>query len=147
MTPHADLSDPIHPPNCPTPGGDGPPAGGLPDFLTVTEAARLLRIGRTSAYQLAQQWCDTEGREGLPVVRVGRLLRVPRHELERLAGGELTAAPSPPPSSPAPPTSPAPSYGEPPTRATMRSRATAPKAGTPRGEDRGTQASLFPSDR
>src|SRR5919106_6640078 len=95
MTPHADLSDPIHPPNCPTPGGDGPPAGGLPDFLTVVEAARLLRIGRTSAYQLAQQWQYSDGREGLPVVRVGHQLRVPRRALERLAGGELTPGPAP----------------------------------------------------
>ena len=75
-----------------------------PNFLTVEEAARVLRIGRTSAYQLAQQWCSTDGREGLPVVRVGRMLRVPRHVLERLAGGELSAvtspAPSPPPSRP-----------------------------------------------
>ena len=50
----------------------------------------MLRIGRTSAYQLAKQWCYTDGREGLPVVRVGRLLRVPRHALERLARGDLS---------------------------------------------------------
>jgi excisionase family DNA binding protein len=68
-----------------------------PDFLTVEEAARVLRIGRTCAYQLAQQWCSTDGREGLPVVRVGRLLRVPKHALERLAGGELSAVASPAP--------------------------------------------------
>lgn len=32
--------------------------GGLPDFLTVEEAARLLRIGRTAAYELTRQ-CAT----------------------------------------------------------------------------------------
>src|ERR687898_2885116 len=97
MTPHADLSDPIHTADKPAPTGGAPPTEGLPDFLTVVEAARLLRIGRTSAYLLAQQWLYTDGCEGLPVVRVGRQLRVPRRALERLAGGELTPVPAPPP--------------------------------------------------
>jgi hypothetical protein len=57
----------------------------LPDFLTVEEAARVLRIGRTSAYLLAQQWRHTGGRSGLPVQRLGRLLRVPRSAIERMA--------------------------------------------------------------
>ena len=63
----------------------------LPDFLTVEEAARVLRIGRTAAYGLARLWRDTSGREGLPVVSVGRLLRVPRAALEELAGGAITS--------------------------------------------------------
>lgn len=93
MTSHADLSEP----NGTTidrraSSGPAPPVGGLPDFLTVVEAARLLRIGRTSPYVLAQRWLYTDGREGLPVVRVGRQLRVPRRALEGLASGELTAA-------------------------------------------------------
>jgi excisionase family DNA binding protein len=63
----------------------------LPEFLTVEEAAQVLRIGRTSAYLLTQQWRYTGGREGLPVTRLGRLLRVPRAALVRLAqaGGEM----------------------------------------------------------
>ena len=60
-----------------------------PTFLTVEEAAAVLRIGRTSAYLLARRWEDTGGVEGLPVVRFGRLLRVPIHELERLASGAV----------------------------------------------------------
>ena len=67
---------------------------GLPDFLTVEEAAKVLRIGRTAAYQLAQQWRHSGGRQGLPVVAVGRLLRVPRARLEALAGGSLHALPA-----------------------------------------------------
>ena len=57
----------------------------LPEFLTIEEAAAVLRIGRTSAYLLAQQWRHTGGRSGLPVQRLGRLLRVPRSALERMA--------------------------------------------------------------
>src|SRR5918994_4029547 len=101
MTPHADLSDPIRTAGEPAPTGGAPPTEGLPDFLPVVEAARLLRIGRTSAYLLAQQGLYGDGSEGLPVVRVGRQLRVPRRALERLAGGELTPVPAPPLESPA----------------------------------------------
>ena len=45
--------------------------------------------GLTAAYLLARRWEDTGGAEGLPVVRFGRLLRTPVHELERLAGGAI----------------------------------------------------------
>ena len=71
------------------------------ELLTVPEAARLLRIGRTLAYELARRWEATGGREGLPVVRVGRLLRVPRHQLDRLVAGELAAGSASPAPSPA----------------------------------------------
>ena len=57
----------------------------LPDFLTVEEAAAVLRIGRTSAYLLCQRWRFSRGESGLPVVQVGRQLRVPRAALVRLA--------------------------------------------------------------
>jgi hypothetical protein len=57
----------------------------LPEFLTIEEAAAVLRIGRTSAYLLARQWRQSGGRSGLPVQRLGRLLRVPRSALERMA--------------------------------------------------------------
>jgi hypothetical protein len=79
MTPHADPSN--------RPSGPRSPA-----FLTVEEAATVLRIGRTAAYLLARQWEATDGAEGLPVVRLGRLLRVPVHQLERLAAGDLELA-------------------------------------------------------
>jgi hypothetical protein len=46
----------------------------LPEVLTVEEAA----------YELARQWRETEGRNGLPVVTLGRSLRVPREALRRL---------------------------------------------------------------
>ncbi len=61
-----------------------------PDVLTVDEAARILRIGRNSAYALARQWLATNGREGLPAVRLGRNVRIPRPALERLLGCHIT---------------------------------------------------------
>lgn len=68
-----------------------------PALLTVEEAARLLRVGRTKAYAMTQQWHATGGAAGLPVVDFGNVLRVPRHALEDIIGapiadGELDAA-------------------------------------------------------
>jgi hypothetical protein len=63
----------------------------LPPLLTVEEAAKVLRIGRTKAYALAQEWRATSGRSGLPVVDFGHVLRVPLCQLEQLIGGQLTA--------------------------------------------------------
>ena len=62
----------------------------IPNFLTVEEAARILRIGRTAAYEQTRRYEETDGREGIPVIRVGRLMRVPRAALERWNGGPLT---------------------------------------------------------
>lgn len=48
-----------------------------PTVLTVEEAAAILRIGRGAAYAAARRWRATGGRDGLPVIVVGRTLRVP----------------------------------------------------------------------
>jgi len=69
-----------------------PTAPDQPDFFTVEEAAHVLRIGRTAAYELARVWRKTGGREGLPVVAFGRLLRVPRAALDKAP--KLLPAPS-----------------------------------------------------
>jgi excisionase family DNA binding protein len=86
---------------------------GPPDFFTIEEAARILRIGRTAAYELARKWRATDGRDGLPVVAFGRLLRVPRTALEAFGGGPLATActaviekPKPAPVEPPPPPEP-----------------------------------------
>lgn len=55
-----------------------------PQTFTVEEAARILRIGRTTAYALAREWRTTHGRSGLPVLELGRTLRVPRVALANL---------------------------------------------------------------
>lgn len=62
---------------------------GLPELLTVEEAARLIRVGRTKAYAMTREWRATDGRSGLPVVDFGNVLRVPRHALEELIGADL----------------------------------------------------------
>jgi excisionase family DNA binding protein len=52
--------------------------------LTVEEAAALLRISRQSAYAAVKAG-------ELPTVKIGRRLLVPRHRLEQLLDGEVTA--------------------------------------------------------
>lgn len=61
-----------------------------PDFLSIREAAAVLRIGKTCAYELAQQYVHSGGEAGLKVVRVGRQLRVPRTVLEEMLGDSIT---------------------------------------------------------
>jgi hypothetical protein len=56
----------------------------LPLFLTIEEAAEILRISRWAAYEQARIWRETGGRSGLPVVTLGRCLRVPRSAIEQL---------------------------------------------------------------
>ena len=47
---------------------------------------RSCRVGRNQAYELARVWRATGGERGVPVVEFGRLLRVPKAALLRLAG-------------------------------------------------------------
>ena len=58
-------------------------------LLTVKEAAKLLLISRNLAYELVAQ-----GR--LPHVRLGRVIRIPRHALETWINEEA-GLPEPPP--------------------------------------------------
>lgn len=56
---------------------DGRPSE--PVLLTVLEAAKALGIGRTTAYALIR-----EGAWPTPVVRLGRLIKIPDSPLRRL---------------------------------------------------------------
>ena len=61
-----------------------------PDFLTVEEAAQVLRIGRTAAYREARRYEASNGATGIPVERFGKQFRVPRHRIEEKLGGPIT---------------------------------------------------------
>lgn len=61
-----------------------------PDFLTVEEAAAVLRIGRTAAYREARRYEASNGAAGIPVERFGKQFRVPRHRIEEKLGGPIT---------------------------------------------------------
>lgn len=69
-----------------------PPATltGLPLMLTVSEAAAVLRISRTSAYKLAEEWRFTKGTSGLPTVRLGSRVMVRRVDLAIIVGLDPT---------------------------------------------------------
>ena len=55
-----------------------PPLTDLPRFLTVPEAAAVLRLGKSACY-------DAITRGQIPSVRFGRKLRVPRGAILQLA--------------------------------------------------------------
>jgi len=67
----------------------------VPDLLTIEEAALVLRIGRTVAYEQARLWRATGGRIGIPNIEVGRQYRVPRAALETMIGRPVTHIPEP----------------------------------------------------
>ena len=63
----------------------------LPLMLTITEAAEVLRISRTSAYNLADEWRRSGGASGLPTVRLGSRLLVRRVDLATIVGAAPAA--------------------------------------------------------
>jgi hypothetical protein len=63
---------------------------GPPDFLTLDEAAAVLRVGRSTAYREANAFERSGGRTGIPVIRYGKQFRVPRCKLEEHLGGPLS---------------------------------------------------------
>ncbi len=50
-----------------------------PAVLTVEEAAQILRLGRSAAYEAVR-------RGEIPSIRVGRLVRIPTHRLAAMLG-------------------------------------------------------------
>jgi excisionase family DNA binding protein len=59
---------------------------GLPLLLTITEAARVLRISRTTAYKLADEWRRTGGAGGLRTVKLGSRILVRSVDLAEVVG-------------------------------------------------------------
>lgn len=45
----------------------------------------ILGISNSATYELANAWLATEGRAGLPAVRMGRCILIPRAAIDRLA--------------------------------------------------------------
>ncbi|MEP1126554.1 MAG: helix-turn-helix domain-containing protein [Ilumatobacter sp.] len=63
---------------------------GVPDLLGVPEAAALLRVGLTFAYESTARFIATGSNDEIPAIKVGRLTRVPRVALERFMGVPIT---------------------------------------------------------
>jgi hypothetical protein len=61
-----------------------------PDLLTVEEAGAVLRLSRGKAYELANEYLNTQGASGIPVLRLCRVMRVPRAALEGMIGAPIT---------------------------------------------------------
>ena len=57
-------------------------------FVRVEDAAQLLGISRSFAYDMANLWIKTGGTDGLPAVRLGRRLLIQRAALERWANAD-----------------------------------------------------------
>ena len=55
--------------------------------LTIPEAAEILGIGRSSAYEAAR-------RGEIPTIRIGKLLLVPAAQLDRMLNGASADEPS-----------------------------------------------------
>jgi hypothetical protein len=56
----------------------------LPLLLTVEEAGRFLRIGRSHAYNQTTLYFESGGLEGIPAIHIGGVIRVPAHALHEL---------------------------------------------------------------
>ncbi len=62
----------------------------VPVVLNVPQAARLLGIGRTLAYELVRT-----GQWPTPIIRIGRLIRIPASPLfELMSSGTMPGAPA-----------------------------------------------------
>jgi excisionase family DNA binding protein len=60
---------------------DSKEIGSIPAVLDLPDAARLLGVGRTFAYQLVR-----DGQWPTPVIRVGRLIKIPTRPLLEFLG-------------------------------------------------------------
>ena len=65
----------------------------LPPFMTVEQAAEVLQLGRSKAYELTVEFEASAGRSGLPFIRLGRQKRVPRNAIARLLEVDLSHPP------------------------------------------------------
>lgn len=66
-----------------------------PDFLTVTQTADVLQIGRSTTYELVGLFVEGDEVRGIPAILVGGQYRIPRGRLEEYAGKPLAWPPAP----------------------------------------------------
>jgi len=66
----------------------------LPPLLTVEQAAKVLQIGRSKAYELTVEYERTGGASGLPFIWVGNQKRIPRDELVAFIERQLLHPPA-----------------------------------------------------
>ena len=69
-------------------GGVADPLADLPPVIDLMSAAGLLGLGRSTAYKLVRT-----GQWPTPVIRIGRLIKVPTAPLRDLLTGSLAAEP------------------------------------------------------
>ncbi len=67
----------------------------VPDLLKAMEAAGVLRVGRTTAYDVVGKHVDTDSADGMPCLRVGGQLRVLQVLFEERLGILITVWPPP----------------------------------------------------
>ena len=66
----------------------------LPYLLTVDQAAKVLQIGRSKAYELTVEYERSGGRSGLPFIWVGNQKRIPRDALAEYVESQLHHPPA-----------------------------------------------------
>ena len=67
-----------------TPSTGSEPVETVHGLLKIAEAAAEMRISVSLAYQLAHEYLNSGGAAGLPVMRFGTCMRVPRWALDVL---------------------------------------------------------------
>lgn len=61
------------------------------DVLSVEQMAGIVGVGRQTAYAQCRRWLASNGADGIPCRRVGRLILVYRYELETWLGFPIEA--------------------------------------------------------
>jgi hypothetical protein len=67
-----------------TPSTTSRQAGAAHKLLTIKEVAPEMRVSTSKCYQLAHEYLNSGGTSGLPVLRFGTCMRVPRWALDVL---------------------------------------------------------------
>lgn len=55
----------------------------LPGMMRIEEAAAYLRVSKSHAYASVAEYERTDGESGMPAVRIGHAIRVPREALRQ----------------------------------------------------------------